>query len=85
MTGDTVLSRCLKARKSLEQSLGQVQSIVPVMLAAEVCQITFLIRFPLSTMLTNKQMTLCFFLMVLSKVDIQTFFRIRFTVVIKLS
>ncbi|XP_028781628.1 U-box domain-containing protein 5, partial [Neltuma alba] len=39
VTGDTVLSRFLKARKSLEQSLGQVQSIVPVMLAAEISQI----------------------------------------------
>ncbi|KAI9113592.1 hypothetical protein K1719_015519 [Acacia pycnantha] len=39
VTGDTVLSRFQKARKSLEQSLSQVQSVVPVMLAAEISQI----------------------------------------------
>ncbi|XP_054808986.1 U-box domain-containing protein 5-like isoform X1 [Prosopis cineraria] len=39
VTGDRVLSRFQKARRSLEQSLGQVQSIVPVMLAAEISQI----------------------------------------------
>ncbi|KAG4987932.1 hypothetical protein JHK85_030915 [Glycine max] len=39
MTGDTVLSRCLKATRSLEKSLIQIQDMVPVMLAVEVSRI----------------------------------------------
>ncbi|KAK7367387.1 hypothetical protein VNO80_09399 [Phaseolus coccineus] len=36
MTGDTVLSRCLKTTRSLEKSLIQIQNMVPVMLAVKV-------------------------------------------------
>ncbi|XP_061356131.1 U-box domain-containing protein 5-like isoform X2 [Gastrolobium bilobum] len=36
MTGDSVLSKCKKAKKSLEKSLVQIQGMVPVMLAAEI-------------------------------------------------
>ncbi|GAU36005.1 hypothetical protein TSUD_211430 [Trifolium subterraneum] len=39
MTGESILSRCQKARKSLEKSLVQIQDIVPVMLAAEISRI----------------------------------------------
>ncbi|KAG5061054.1 hypothetical protein AAZX31_01G161000 [Glycine max] len=39
VTGDTVLSRCLKATRSLEKSLIQIQDMVPVMLAVEVSRI----------------------------------------------
>ncbi|KAL2348527.1 hypothetical protein Fmac_002527 [Flemingia macrophylla] len=39
MTGDTILSRCLKATRSLEKSLIQIQDMVPVMLAVEVSRI----------------------------------------------
>lgn len=38
MTGESILSKCEKARKSLEKSLVQIQDMVPVMLAAEVGQ-----------------------------------------------
>jgi hypothetical protein len=36
MTGESIVSKCQKARKSLEKSLVQIQDMVPVMLAAEV-------------------------------------------------
>lgn len=39
VTGETVLSRCQKAKKSLEQSLIPIQGMVPVMLAVEVSRI----------------------------------------------
>ncbi|XP_061342351.1 U-box domain-containing protein 5-like [Gastrolobium bilobum] len=39
VTGDTILSRCQKAKRSLEQSLNQIQDMVPVMLAVEVSRI----------------------------------------------
>jgi hypothetical protein len=39
MTGESIVSKCQKARKSLEKSLVQIQDIVPVMLAAEVSQV----------------------------------------------
>ncbi|CAI8599390.1 unnamed protein product [Vicia faba] len=39
VTGDTVLLRCQKATKSLEQSLIPIQSMVPVVLAVEVSRI----------------------------------------------
>ncbi|TKY70395.1 U-box domain-containing protein 5 [Spatholobus suberectus] len=39
MTGDTVLSRCLKATRSLEKSLIQIQDMIPVMLAVKVSRI----------------------------------------------
>lgn len=39
ITGDTVLSRCLKATRSLEKSLIQIQDMVPVMLSVEVSRI----------------------------------------------
>ncbi|KAI4327611.1 hypothetical protein L6164_020050 [Bauhinia variegata] len=39
LTGDAVLSRCQKLRKSLVQSLGAIQNMVPVMLALEISQI----------------------------------------------
>lgn len=39
MTGDTILSRCKKSKSLLEQSLSQIQNMVPVMLAAEISQI----------------------------------------------
>ncbi|PNY00552.1 U-box domain-containing protein 5-like, partial [Trifolium pratense] len=39
VTGDTVLTRCLKAKKSLEQSLIPIQGMVPVLLAVEVSRI----------------------------------------------
>lgn len=40
MTGESILSKCEKARKSLEKSLVQIQDMVPVMLAAEVGQVS---------------------------------------------
>ena len=46
MTGDTVLSRCLKTTRSLEKSLIQIQNMVPVMLAVKVIQLIFSIQFP---------------------------------------
>ncbi|CAI8588686.1 unnamed protein product [Vicia faba] len=39
VTGDTVLLRCQKAKKSLEQSLIPIQGMVPVVLAVEVSRI----------------------------------------------
>ncbi|CAJ1930162.1 unnamed protein product [Sphenostylis stenocarpa] len=39
VTGDTVLSRCLKATRLLEKSLIQIQNMVPVILAVEVSRI----------------------------------------------
>ncbi|KAJ1408873.1 Zinc finger, RING/FYVE/PHD-type [Sesbania bispinosa] len=39
VTGDTVLSRCQKATRSIEQSLVPIQGMVPVMLAVEVSRI----------------------------------------------
>ncbi|CAK8539904.1 unnamed protein product [Lathyrus sativus] len=39
VTGDTVLSRCQRAKKSLEQSLIPIQDMVPVVLAVEVSRI----------------------------------------------
>ncbi|KAK7406709.1 hypothetical protein VNO78_08339 [Psophocarpus tetragonolobus] len=39
MTGETVLLRCLKATRSLEKSLIQIQDMVPVMLAVKVSRI----------------------------------------------
>ncbi|XP_055827064.1 U-box domain-containing protein 5-like [Solanum dulcamara] len=38
-TGDTILSRCKKSRNLFEQSLSQVQNMVPVSLAAEISQL----------------------------------------------
>ncbi|KAH0701686.1 hypothetical protein KY285_015964 [Solanum tuberosum] len=38
-TGDTILSRCKKSRNMFEQSLNQVQNMVPVSLAAEISQL----------------------------------------------
>ncbi|KAH6827280.1 hypothetical protein C2S53_001859 [Perilla frutescens var. hirtella] len=39
LTGDAILSRCKKSRNLLEQSLCQIQSMVPVMLAAKISSI----------------------------------------------
>ncbi|KAF3627223.1 putative tubby-like F-box protein 5-like isoform 1 [Capsicum annuum] len=39
LTGDSILSRCEKSRNLLEQSLFQVQNMVPVLLAAEISQL----------------------------------------------
>ncbi|KAK7262872.1 hypothetical protein RJT34_30453 [Clitoria ternatea] len=39
MTGDSILSKCQKAKKLLEKSLVQIQNMVPVMLAAEISRI----------------------------------------------
>ncbi|XP_020217753.1 U-box domain-containing protein 5 [Cajanus cajan] len=39
VTGDTILSRCLKATRSLEKSLIQIQNMVPFTLAVEVSYI----------------------------------------------
>lgn len=39
ITGDVILSRCEKARKSFVQSLSQIQYVVPVMLASEISRI----------------------------------------------
>ncbi|KAL2247067.1 UNVERIFIED_CONTAM: U-box domain-containing protein 5 [Sesamum indicum] len=36
LTGDAILSRCKKSRNLLEQSLSQIQNMVPVMLAAKI-------------------------------------------------
>ncbi|CAI9110784.1 OLC1v1010866C1 [Oldenlandia corymbosa var. corymbosa] len=36
LTGDTILARCRKSKNLLEQSLSQLQHMVPVMLAAEI-------------------------------------------------
>lgn len=45
MTGESILSKCEKARKSLEKSLVQIQDMVPVMLAAEVGQVSHIFFF----------------------------------------
>ncbi|XP_024968972.1 U-box domain-containing protein 5-like isoform X1 [Cynara cardunculus var. scolymus] len=39
LTGHAVLSRCKKSKKLLEQSLSQIQNMVPVMLASKISQI----------------------------------------------
>lgn len=39
LTGNAVLSRCKKSKKLLEQSLSQIQNMVPVMLASKISQI----------------------------------------------
>nr|XP_027074439.1 U-box domain-containing protein 5 isoform X1 [Coffea arabica]XP_027074440.1 U-box domain-containing protein 5 isoform X1 [Coffea arabica] len=39
LTGDTILTRCQKSTNLLEQSLSQLQNMVPVMLAAEISKI----------------------------------------------
>ncbi|KAJ9540736.1 hypothetical protein OSB04_027242 [Centaurea solstitialis] len=39
LTGHAVLSRCKKSKKLLDQSLSQIQSMVPVMLASKISQI----------------------------------------------
>uniref|UniRef100_A0A5B6ZAN0 RING-type E3 ubiquitin transferase n=1 Tax=Davidia involucrata TaxID=16924 RepID=A0A5B6ZAN0_DAVIN len=44
ITGDVMLSRCEKSRNLLEQSLSQIQNMVPVMLAAEISRITVDLR-----------------------------------------
>ncbi|KAK7360032.1 hypothetical protein VNO77_02004 [Canavalia gladiata] len=36
LTGESILKKCQKAKKSLEKSLVQIQNMVPVMLAAEI-------------------------------------------------
>lgn len=38
ITGNVVLSRCKKTRNSLDQSLSQIQHMVPVILAAKIVQ-----------------------------------------------
>ena len=54
VTGKAVLSRCQKARTSFEQSLIQIQGMVPVMLAAEVSQTIFPLQFPFFKTLPNQ-------------------------------
>lgn len=44
ITGDVIASRIQRSRNLLEQSLGQIQTMVPVMLAAEVCQILSVLK-----------------------------------------
>ncbi|XP_025013547.1 U-box domain-containing protein 5 isoform X2 [Ricinus communis] len=39
ITGDVIVSRCQRSRKYFEQSLGQIQAMVPTMLSAEISQI----------------------------------------------
>ncbi|TKY55830.1 U-box domain-containing protein 5 [Spatholobus suberectus] len=39
ITGDSILSKCQKARKLLVKSLDQIQNMVPVMLAAEISRL----------------------------------------------
>ncbi|XP_019182567.1 PREDICTED: U-box domain-containing protein 5 [Ipomoea nil] len=39
LTGDVILARCKKSTKLLERSLGEMQHMVPVMLAAEISQL----------------------------------------------
>ncbi|KAG6766799.1 hypothetical protein POTOM_027973 [Populus tomentosa] len=39
ITGDAVVSKCQRSRNLMEQSLGQIQTMVPVILAAEISQI----------------------------------------------
>ncbi|XP_065851607.1 U-box domain-containing protein 5 [Euphorbia lathyris] len=38
-TGDLIVSRCQRLRNNLERSLGQIQTMVPTTLAAEICRI----------------------------------------------
>ncbi|WCJ24928.1 U-box domain-containing protein 5 [Euphorbia peplus] len=38
-TGDVIVSRCKRTRNNFAESLGQIQTIVPTMLAAEICRI----------------------------------------------
>lgn len=45
MTGESILSKCQKATKSLEKSLFHIQNMVPVMLAAEISRIIDDLRF----------------------------------------
>nr|XP_043634937.1 U-box domain-containing protein 5-like [Erigeron canadensis] len=40
LTGNTILSRCKKSKSLLEQSLTQIQNMVPVMLESKISQIT---------------------------------------------
>lgn len=40
ITGGVIVSKCQRSRNLMEQSLGQIQTMVPVILAAEVCHIT---------------------------------------------
>lgn len=48
-TGNMMVARCQKSRNLLEQSLCQIQSWVPVILVAEVCQFPIQkCRFPFS-------------------------------------
>ncbi|PNT26710.1 hypothetical protein POPTR_007G023700v4 [Populus trichocarpa] len=39
ITGDVVVSRCQRSRNLMEQSLGQIQTMVPVILAAEISHV----------------------------------------------
>uniref|UniRef100_A0A2P2LBK4 RING-type E3 ubiquitin transferase n=1 Tax=Rhizophora mucronata TaxID=61149 RepID=A0A2P2LBK4_RHIMU len=39
LNGNVIVSRCQKSRNLLEQSLGQIQTMVPVILAAEISQV----------------------------------------------
>ncbi|CAK7339585.1 unnamed protein product [Dovyalis caffra] len=39
ITGDAVVSKCQRSRNLLEQGLGQIQTMVPVILAAEISQV----------------------------------------------
>ncbi|KAJ9172774.1 hypothetical protein P3X46_015983 [Hevea brasiliensis] len=39
ITGDVIVSRCQRSRNNFEQSLGQIQTMVPTMLAAEISRI----------------------------------------------
>nr|BAB55653.1 bg55 [Bruguiera gymnorhiza] len=39
LNGDVIVSRCQKSRNLLEQSLDQIQTMVPVILAAEISQV----------------------------------------------
>ena len=41
VTGDVIVSRFQRSRSLLEQSLGQIQTMVPVMLAIKVCHMPF--------------------------------------------
>lgn len=44
MTGNVIVSRCRKVRNMLEQSLGQIQNMVPVMLAVQISQVVDILR-----------------------------------------
>ncbi|XP_050229059.1 U-box domain-containing protein 5 [Mercurialis annua] len=39
LSGDAILSRCQRSRKDFEKSLGQIQTMVPTMLAAEISRV----------------------------------------------